>query len=277
MTAGVSQGVPSLVEYHRVVASPAFESIARYSCRFLERNASLLRPYRDRWVADPLHQWSRRWEYPFVLQHVRDLAAPRLRILDAGSGLTFFPFYLADTVLASEVHCCDRDADLADLFERITGDHAGPHFQRADLADLPYPDAHFDLVYSVSVLEHTSGHDLISREIARVLRPGGRLIATFDVALEGRRDLPPLEADTLWRRLTCEISGTESKEPGVMDELRKECILTSNAIGEDDPELLPWSRRSWIRRAGATLLRRGGWRPYPHLTVFGGKTTRART
>lgn len=42
--------------------------------------------------------------------------------------------------------------------------------------ELPYPDAAFDLVLSHEVLEHVTDDRLAAREIARVLRPGGRAI-----------------------------------------------------------------------------------------------------
>jgi hypothetical protein len=50
--------------------------------------------------------------------------------------------------------------------------------------DLQFPDATFDVVTCVSVLEHIPpGNDRLSLwEVARVLKPNGKLIITFDVA-----------------------------------------------------------------------------------------------
>lgn len=62
---------------------------------------------------------------------------------------------------------------------------------------LPFPDQYFDIVTSVSVLEHTiPGNDrVILDEMARVLKPNGHLLITFDVSppqplQEGESALP---------------------------------------------------------------------------------------
>lgn len=46
-------------------------------------------------------------------------------------------------------------------------------------ASLPIPDASFDLVYSFKVLPHIQNIELVLREIARVLSPGGRAFLEF--------------------------------------------------------------------------------------------------
>jgi SAM-dependent methyltransferase len=56
---------------------------------------------------------------------------------------------------------------------------------------VPEPDANFDCIYSVSVLEHVPNKISALRELKRLLRPGGYLIATFDVCLRGGNDLDP--------------------------------------------------------------------------------------
>lgn len=56
-------------------------------------------------------------------------------------------------------------------------------YMHADLTRLPFPDASFDLVSCISVLEHMPP-DTRTRgvqEMARVLKPGGQLLLTYDL------------------------------------------------------------------------------------------------
>lgn len=46
----------------------------------------------------------------------------------------------------------------------------------SDVGRLPFPDGAFDVVFCRSVLHHLDDHPRVMREMARVLRPGGRMI-----------------------------------------------------------------------------------------------------
>ncbi len=47
---------------------------------------------------------------------------------------------------------------------------------KSDLANLPLPDAGVDLIMSRSVFEHLTDPPAVYRELARILKPGGRLV-----------------------------------------------------------------------------------------------------
>lgn len=55
-----------------------------------------------------------------------------------------------------------------------------PELVRANLEQLPFADAEFDLVVSIQVLEHLLDAAAGVRELARVLQPGGRLVLSTD-------------------------------------------------------------------------------------------------
>ena len=136
-------------------------------------------------MGDALSHFSRQWEYPYAWSN---LAGTRGRVLDAGSGITFFPFLLA--AAGFDVHCCDGDRtlELAERFEQAASLTGHPvTFVNCSLTEMPYPEGTFDAVACISVLEHAGPARLdVIGALARVLRPGGRLVVTCDVDL--RRD-----------------------------------------------------------------------------------------
>ncbi len=59
--------------------------------------------------------------------------------------------------------------------------------------DLPFPDGHFDLIFSSNVLEHTEDPQLVIEEALRVLKPGGRMqfvFPNYGAFFEGHYSLP---------------------------------------------------------------------------------------
>jgi SAM-dependent methyltransferase len=72
---------------------------------------------------------------------------------------------------------------------------------QADLLDLPLADSSFDLVYSIGVLHHTPDPRRAFREIARKVKPGGRLA----VWLYRRNTLPQEWLNTGLRAVTTRV------------------------------------------------------------------------
>jgi SAM-dependent methyltransferase len=95
-----------------------------------------------------------------------------LRILDAGCGTGGNALFLRRY---GQVVGIDLAAEALDLGgQRLPGVLA-----RASVLDIPFADASFDLVTSFDVIYHRAVPDegRALREMARVLRPGGRLLA----------------------------------------------------------------------------------------------------
>lgn len=65
-------------------------------------------------------------------------------------------------------------------FCRSRGERAGRRYDlvRADARRLPFPNDHFDIVTAMDIIEHIDRDKEAVSEIARVLKPGGRLLAT---------------------------------------------------------------------------------------------------
>jgi SAM-dependent methyltransferase len=94
------------------------------------------------------------------------------RALDSGCGAGALSFALAG--LVREVVGVDRSAELlAAARERAP---ANCTFVEADAAALPFEYAEFDLSGCARVLHHVPRPELVVAELARVTRPGGRIL-----------------------------------------------------------------------------------------------------
>jgi SAM-dependent methyltransferase len=94
-------------------------------------------------------------------------ARPR-RVLDAGCGDGLFACSIAAPVVVG----IDSSPGMV---ERALS--RGVDARVADLHELPFADGEFDVVVCAGVLHHLHDLDRAVAEIARVLRPGGRLVA----------------------------------------------------------------------------------------------------
>lgn len=264
------EGIPQEHDYKELIASDSFKEMEGFSDNFLSANKDILREYMNKWVADPLHQWSRQWEYPFVYDKLKEMIGrePSPRILDAGSGVTFFPYYLCQSGAAT-VYCCDYDNSLATIYQQINENRdEDVKFSTADLRSLPYDDQFFHMIYCISVLEHTDEYEKIIDEFHRILQPGGRLVVTIDLSLDGTREID-LDRGNL---LLSALAKRFAKSPELSLDLRAQVsvpgIFTTLTARDIDPGLLPWKQRSLLRRLKSFIKtgKLGVWPP--PLTVF---------
>jgi SAM-dependent methyltransferase len=158
-------------------------------------NAAALERFR---VSEPLPQGygaganERVVEIPWLLAH-----EPRGRMLDAGSALNHSDYLDRLQPSVEELHIVTL------TYEGTAHPERGISYVYADLRALPYRDAYFDTVASISTLEHigmdNTGYgsdsvrasdpaqevELAVRELTRVLEKGGRLFLTVPY---GRRE-----------------------------------------------------------------------------------------
>jgi len=213
--------------------------------------------------------WSRQWEYPYTLANIPEDGGG-LRILDAGSGYRFFTFMLAKR--GFDLHACDLDASIGPRIRKTASKYdLSIDFTRQDLSNMDYPDALFDYVACISVLEHTGDPQAVVKELQRILKPGGRLLVTFDVSLDGDRDIPIEKVQQLLKVMERRFVGVYPFEDedllntGVLN--ASEDILTTQWFREHAPELLPWRM---ISKTGLRNMVRGTFgRPFFSLSVMG--------
>ena len=140
-------------------------------------------------------------------QEVLRLVAPRKDdvILDVGCAAGRQVFQLAPKVReAYGVDIAQSFVDSANNYKEAKGVR-NTHFVAAPSETLPFPDAKFDVVICLEVLEHVFNKDTALTELLRVLRPGGRLVISTPnlnsdgtfwgrfMRLLGKRSFTPIE------------------------------------------------------------------------------------
>jgi ArsR family transcriptional regulator len=95
-------------------------------------------------------------------------------VLDAGAGDGATAQLLAPR--AHSITCVDISETLIDAARVRLAGHPNAKAEVADVTDLPFPAASFDQVLALNVLTHLRAPGRALAELARVLRPGGRLV-----------------------------------------------------------------------------------------------------
>lgn len=118
-----------------------------------------------------------------LLAHAR----PARRALEVGSGSGHLAALLVDAEPAWEWLLVDRSAAavrFASAYHEVRGSAHRVRCRVGDLGDIPAPDAAFDLVVAAEVLEHAPDPQASTRELLRVLRPGGWLSISLPIDLD---------------------------------------------------------------------------------------------
>jgi len=165
---------------------------------------------------------------------------PGARVLDLGCGQGNTTRCLADVLEHSECLGVEYDAALVDYAQTRAENPSTVRFQQGDATNLPFPDASFDVAFCRYLLIHLADPMRAVREMMRVVRPGGFVVAyEGDFTVDGTSH-PPCDGLTtlhrVWRGLF------------------------------QNP---PAGRRlvHYLREAGATEIRAGAWTAFEHDTT----------
>ncbi|MFM9940357.1 MAG: methyltransferase domain-containing protein [Hyphomicrobiaceae bacterium] len=122
---------------------------------------------------------------------------PHHRILDVGCGSGALDRHLAARLgPTARIDAVDINAFMlgeAEALAKAQGLDSQIRFGKGSALDLPFVDATFDAVYSVTVLEECDADQAIA-EIMRVTKPGGRIgiaVRAIDIPQWWNLDLPP--------------------------------------------------------------------------------------
>ena len=122
-------------------------------------------------------QW---WDDAFTA-FVRDTVQPRAgrRILDVGCGIGTAEVNLGRLALTQVTLVgVDRVADrVREALAAVRSHNIRASFAAADACALPFADETFDSSFCVALLQHIADVAQAVREITRVTRPGGRIVA----------------------------------------------------------------------------------------------------
>jgi len=106
------------------------------------------------------------------------------RVLDVGCGSGVVTRDIARRVgpsgLAVGIDPSPQFLAVARELAEGAGLGGGVEFREGNALSLPFPDGAFDVVVAVTVLSHTPGGESAIAEMARVVRPGGR-VGVFDL------------------------------------------------------------------------------------------------
>jgi len=105
---------------------------------------------------------------------------PADRVLEVGCGPGFFSPAIARRLTAGHLTLLDAQVPTLKMAAQHLGKHGLTNFTSiSGLAEsLPFADAAFDVVFMVTILGEVPDRATAIREVARILRPGGRFSST---------------------------------------------------------------------------------------------------
>jgi len=138
----------------------------------------------DSTVAAQYDAWARVYDWVWaryvnqtlpVLRRAADVTAGE-RVLDLACGTGELERRVLEATPEAQIVGVDLAPTMIERARHKLGGTASVRFEQADVHDLPFADASFDVVTCANTFHYFSRPSVVLREAARVLRPEGRLV-----------------------------------------------------------------------------------------------------
>jgi len=128
----------------------------------MEKPFDRIAPYYNQWIG---------WFMSARMDRMAEMLAcsPEETVLDLGGGTGLFACRLVDR--CGEIHLLDESLRMIQQ-----GSCGKIRVRQGDATDTGYPERFFDWVVLSDVIHHIREQDLLFREVARILKPGGKLL-----------------------------------------------------------------------------------------------------
>lgn len=184
------------------------------------------------------HQWR---TLENSAQYLQPYLRPGLDLLDVGAGPGTLTVDLAQAVAPGITIGVDA-AEAALSSARAHADERGVpvQFEHANVYELPFDDATFDVVHAHQLLQHLSNPAAAIREMRRVTKPGG-IIAARDADYSAMTWYPELAGLTEWNLLYHEVTAAHGFEA----DAGRRLLAWFQEAGFDEATLVP-SASTWL-------------------------------
>lgn len=188
-----------------------------------------------------------------MVRHVADLAGITGgdRVVDVGSGYGATARWLAAERGADVTAVTLSPVQHARALEFDEAGSGGPRYLLGDWLENREPSSSFDHVLAIESTEHMPDLDRAFAEMARVLKPGGRMVACVWLA---REDPSPWEVRHLLRPICSEGRLVHLLTSSELEGMLRAHGLVSDGVRDQSRRV----SRTWticLRRAGVRLLR----------------------
>ena len=181
---------------------------------------------------------------------------PGETVLDLGSGAGFDAFLAADEVgLTGHVIGVDMTPEMLERARRnaASGGYQNVEFREGRIEVLPVEDSSVDVVISNCVINLVPDKAAVYREVARVLRPGGRVVIS-DIVLD--RPLPACIAASVAAYTGC-VAGAALRED-YLQTVRSSGLVdvkveSDKSFGELAVSMIPEDLRGQAEKLGIDL------------------------